>query len=497
MNAPDGPGDRQARAADPAASVWVSANAGSGKTKVLIDRVSRLLLGGVAPQAILCLTYTRAAAAEMQVRLFARLGAWAMLPDDRLSQEVAALGGGVPDLGRARRLFAQAIEAPGGLRIQTIHGFCAAILRRFPLEAGVSPGFRELEDRAADLLREAVLDDLAARDPGGAFSALAGAFPGGDPGALARQVAALRDGFAAVPDDAALARRLGLGPAETAAGLRAAVLRSGDAGLVAEAAAVLAAGSPNDLRAAAKLRAVEFEAPGLAPLRALEGAVLSGEAAAAPFAPKGCRIATVETRARLGSLGAALDDLAQRVCDARPRRIALDALARAQAVHGFARAYLPAWDAARAARGALDFDDLIRGARRLLADPAVAPWVLWRLDGAIDHILVDEAQDTAPAQWEIVGALAAEFTAGGGARPQSPRSLFVVGDRKQSIYSFQGADLAAFDRRQAQFRAAFARFLLLARQPFAYRWNEIVMSELIVALACRLLAVAFARRGRH
>jgi ATP-dependent helicase/nuclease subunit A len=147
--------ERQVQAAQPDASTWVTANAGSGKTRVLTDRVARLLLRGVQPQHILCLTYTKAAATEMQNRLFRRLGEWAMRPDRLLRSELEALGEqdftDRETLAKARRLFARALETPGGLRIQTIHSFCATLLRRFPLEAGVSPGFKELDDRAARL----------------------------------------------------------------------------------------------------------------------------------------------------------------------------------------------------------------------------------------------------------------------------------------------------------------------------------------------------------
>ena len=158
--------ERQVQAARPDASTWLAANAGSGKTRVLTDRVARLLLGGVQPQHILCLTYTKAAASEMQNRLFKRLGEWAMLDDTPLMDELTDLGVpgeiGSDRLAQARTLFARAIETPGGLKIQTIHSFCASLLRRFPLEAGVSPQFTEMEDRAATLLREEIVEDFAA-----------------------------------------------------------------------------------------------------------------------------------------------------------------------------------------------------------------------------------------------------------------------------------------------------------------------------------------------
>ena len=152
----------QNRAADPRFSTWLSANAGSGKTRVLTDRVARLLLANTDPQSILCLTYTKAAASEMQNRLFKRLGEWAMLDDNALRAELEKLGDDTPQsLSHARTLFARAIETPGGLKIQTIHSFCSAVLRQFPLEAGVTPQFRELDEVGQTALIETVLDDLA------------------------------------------------------------------------------------------------------------------------------------------------------------------------------------------------------------------------------------------------------------------------------------------------------------------------------------------------
>ncbi|HUJ04423.1 MAG TPA: UvrD-helicase domain-containing protein, partial [Rhizomicrobium sp.] len=143
-------------AAHPRRSAWVSANAGSGKTWTLANRVARLLLDGAAPERILCLTYTKSAAAEMQGRLFDQLGSWAMLADTELALRIRAIGGEADDLARARRLFALALETPGGLKIQTIHSFCQYLLTRFPLEAGVAPGFRVLDDQTArELAREA------------------------------------------------------------------------------------------------------------------------------------------------------------------------------------------------------------------------------------------------------------------------------------------------------------------------------------------------------
>ncbi|MEM6490099.1 MAG: UvrD-helicase domain-containing protein, partial [Pseudomonadota bacterium] len=208
--APAGPAPTavQLAAADPARSAWVGANAGSGKTRVLTNRVARLLLAGSAPGRILCLTYTRAAAAEMQSRLFGQLGAWAMLGDDALAATLVALSGGTAAvdaaaLARARRLFATALETPGGLRIQTIHAFCEHLLRRFPLEADAPPGFAVAEERQAAMLAEDVrraMAESAAAGRDDAFDRLARRLSDGAVEGLGRQIARLAPAIAAPAD---------------------------------------------------------------------------------------------------------------------------------------------------------------------------------------------------------------------------------------------------------------------------------------------------------
>ncbi|MDA1308916.1 MAG: UvrD-helicase domain-containing protein, partial [Proteobacteria bacterium] len=142
----------QQNASEPNRSVWVAASAGSGKTKVLTDRVLRLLLSGARPERILCLTFTKAAAAEMATRIAGRLSAWSVVDDATLDDQLRDLSGRAPEaieVERARRLFATVLDAPGGLEVQTIHGFCQSILRRFPLEAGLPPQFDVLDERTA------------------------------------------------------------------------------------------------------------------------------------------------------------------------------------------------------------------------------------------------------------------------------------------------------------------------------------------------------------
>ncbi len=451
--------ERQVQAADPVASTWLSANAGSGKTRVLTDRVARLLLGGVEPQRILCLTYTKAAASEMQNRLFRRLGRWAMLDAAQLRGALAELG--VEDavdtdtLARARRLFARAIETPGGLRIQTIHSFCASLLRRFPLEAGVSPQFAEMDDRAAKLLRADIVDEMADRLAPDAVAALARLFTGENLDDLTDEVARNRNSLGQPLAWPEALRQFGLAAGVTAETLISDVFLGGEAGLLARVAAIMSTGSVNDVKAADRLGRLPLMYPDFETLAALEALFLTGSGAKDPFSAKIGAFPTKATRAALGALADPLEALMRRVEGARPRRISLLAAQRTHALHEFAARFLPEYAARKAVRGWLDFDDLIGKARALLTDPSVAQWVLFRLDGGIDHILVDEAQDTSPEQWRVIELLTQEFTAGRGAR-DTARTIFVVGDKKQSIYSFQGADLLAFDSMKAHFRGRLA-----------------------------------------
>ncbi len=450
------PGIAQGRASDPSRSVWVSANAGSGKTKVLTDRVARLLIAGTDPASILCLTYTKAAAAEMQNRLFRQLGSWSMLPDAELAEALASLDTPSPRqpdrLSAARRLFAQALETPGGLRIQTIHAFCAALLRRFPMEARISPQFAELDDTSARLARAAALDEVAEGPGRAAAERLAAIWSGGDIDKLLVEIAGDRERFSPPLDPAALRRRLGLAKGETFETILAATFPGGTEDLMAEALAFCASGSDTDQKLADTLGAFDFSAPDREALVACERRLLFGGSARNPFGAKIDQTPTKATRAAMGGLIGPWNALMQRVEAARGRRLALETAENSITLHAFAAEFLAAFARIKATHGWLDFDDLILTAKRLLTAPGVAPWVLWRLDGGIAHLLVDEAQDTSPAQWAVIEALTEEFTAGAG----PGKTLFVVGDRKQSIYSFQGADLGIYDATRARLSSRLA-----------------------------------------
>lgn len=473
---------RQIEAARPSASTWLSANAGSGKTRVLTDRVARLLLHGVEPQRILCLTYTKAAATEMQNRLFRRLGEWAMKPDAALRADLLDLGEeGLPGpdaLAAARRLFARALETPGGLRIQTIHSFCATLLRRFPLEADVSPGFTELDDRSARLLRGELVEQLADRRAPELMADLARAYTGEDFSALLEQVAAQRAAFTPPLDEAACRALFAVPEGETLRTILASVFLGAEADLLAAVIPALQAGSSTDQKLAAALQSLlPLADPGLADLLRLEDLFLSGAKTQTPFAAKIGSLPTKDSRARLGALMEPLEALMRRVEAARPRRTALQAAEKTALLHRFAATFLPLYEEAKTARGWLDFDDLITRAKALLTDPSVAAWVLFRLDGGIDHVLVDEAQDTSPDQWRVIELLTSEFTAGEGTR-SGGRTLFVVGDKKQSIYSFQGADVAAFDAKHDSFRGDFdaaGQAFQSLQLEFSFRSSEAIL----------------------
>ncbi|MEO8241642.1 MAG: double-strand break repair helicase AddA [bacterium] len=438
---------KQVRASDPNSSTWLSANAGSGKTRVLTNRVARLLLQGVEPQRILCLTYTKSAASEMQNRLFQTLGEWAMKPDHALRVALGALGADQTDadqLRQARRLFARAIETPGGLRIQTIHSFCATLLRRFPLEAGVSPRFGELDERSARLLRQEILEEMA---DGLAIEAVAGlAEFAGDFMGLVEQVIGKRDGFGGDGDP--------FGTVGSATAILAEVFLGDEAAWMDRLLGVLAGGSKTDVKAYDLLSSQQFASPDMATLATLEQVLLFGASAKAPFAAKIGAFPTKDIRAQLGEVLPQLENLMQRVEAARERRLAYEAARKTAALRRFAEVFLRLYEERKARFGWLDFDDLIARATQLVTDPSVAAWVLYRLDGGIDHVLVDEAQDTSPAQWRVIELLIAEFTAGEGAH-DGARTVFVVGDQKQSIYSFQGANVAAFDEKHQAFRERF------------------------------------------
>ncbi|MCV6594376.1 MAG: double-strand break repair helicase AddA [Silicimonas sp.] len=465
--------EAQVIAADPQSSTWLSANAGSGKTRVLTNRVARLLLQGTAPRNILCLTYTKAAASEMQNRLFQTLGDWAMRSDDELRAALEDLGEVAPkDLGQARTLFARAIEVPGGLRIQTIHALCSAILRQFPLEGGVSPQFSELDERGQEALIGDVLDGLA-ESHGAVLSEMSRFHADDTLVGLARMIASKADDFVITNSRNAIFDAFGVSGNLTIPAILEAAIGPGDLMMLRDLAQALRGSDKvTDLKTADKFAALP-KAASMKVLVALEGILLTGGTAKIPY---GAKIGSLPTKGaqKLPAVAAhmeALEALMRRIEDGRRDRIAFGAASKTDALHRFAEAFLPRYEAAKQARGVLDFDDLIRRTRDMLTGPALK-WVLYRLDGQIDHILVDEAQDTSPAQWQIIRALT-EAMVEDDARL---RTLFVVGDKKQSIYSFQGADTREFDRKAVEFDAQLAGRLKGRELLHSFRSSPAILS---------------------
>jgi ATP-dependent helicase/nuclease subunit A len=474
---PEGARIAQARASDPRASAWVSANAGSGKTHVLTQRVLRLLLGGAPPARILCLTFTKAAAANMAERVFKTLSQWTRLSDEALAAAIVKAGAEAPDAARlnfARRLFARTIETPGGLKIQTIHAFCERLLHLFPFEANVAAGFRVVEEREAALLMErARAEGLAAalRAEGGERRLAALAREAGADGfdKLLREALGLRAEIAeavaywgdSARYRAALAERLDLAPDEDVAAIENAML----AGLGGRAnwvntADQLDQGSKkdNDLAACLREAIAAKDAAAALPLYLSVFFTKAGE----PRGGGDRKIVTKPAEARFPGLLARLQAEQERLIALRDKRKAAETLVRSAVLIDLAASILSTYARLKARRGLLDFDDLIERTLSLLSRSDAA-WVLYKLDSGIDHILVDEAQDTSKEQWEILKRLAEDFTSGKGARALM-RTFFAVGDEKQSIYSFQGAAPKMF----AEMRREFAQRHERAELSFAH-----------------------------
>jgi ATP-dependent helicase/nuclease subunit A len=452
--------DEQKHASSPGEHAALSASAGTGKTHVLTARVLRLLLSGVDASAILCLTFTKAGAAEMADRIHARLAHWVRLKDAALSRELYALGEKNDEaaIARARTLFARVLDAPGGgLRIQTIHAFAQSLLAAFPSEAGLVPGFRPLEGREEQLLARQTLADLLVR-------------------------AEAAGNHAVVRDMQALSHRLGEGGAE---GFLKACGRA--------PAAVEALGAPelieDRLRRAFDLPLGDideaiagqccddiFDVESLRQIGVLNGqwgtknglerASLCERWAGADLAERGRLLSELhvvwaradgEMRSFAKGQAPPHDDYARIAtaafeCCSRLLKLrkTADFVACLAAGLRAGQAFAAAYDGAKRSHGVVDFDDLIRRAESLLLTPGMGDWVRYKLDQTTDHILVDEAQDTNERQWNIVRALSLEYFAGQGA-PHRRRTIFTVGDYKQAIFGFQGTDPQAFELARAWF----------------------------------------------
>jgi ATP-dependent helicase/nuclease subunit A len=455
---------RQRDASHPERSVWVTANAGSGKTYVLTARVLRLLLSGAQPEEILCLTYTKAAAAEMRGRVAERLGKWALANDDELTAELTGLSGAPPTPAmciRARSLFAHALEAPGGLRIQTIHAFCESVLHRFPREAGVPFDFSVLEEHQRDLML------LEARE-----TVIAAGLRGSGEATAVDTLFGLLSDFSieqAILEALNQQRNLRRVLAHPAAAKRELRRLIGQVGTIEEVREEISAGyslSRADHLAIFALAAPESGGTGFVDrLFDVDPARPDADAVMDAFLTQTDRTLR-KTLLKKATL-ALIPDIAERLVAEGQRVEALygqlvraELIARSDAMLDIVAAISAHYERAKRARSLLDFDDLIEKLAALLRNEAQGLWVRYKLDAGLSHILVDEGQDTNPLQWQVVGALIDDFFFGDSAAADRPRTLFAVGDQKQSIFSFQGADPEVFVEagRQYAFSARAANF---------------------------------------
>ncbi|GAK71516.1 double-strand break repair helicase AddA [Agrobacterium rubi TR3 = NBRC 13261] len=486
---------QQTRASDPTSSAWVSANAGSGKTHVLTQRVIRLLLAGCRPSAILCLTYTKAAASEMSSRVFDRLADWATLSNADLSDRITAIEGRVPDLIKlkeARRLFAKALETPGGLKIQTIHAFCEALLHQFPLEANVAGHFSVLDDRAASTLlaeaRRTLLTAVSIEADQPLAQALAYVLDIADETGLEALLSAIVSNRNAISGfleqarraggiDASLRARAGIGPQETEETAAAAYWPlPGLSGLSMETYLTLGdeIGGSRVIDVAYALREAARTTDVFKRVEFIEAALLTSQGA-----PKSD--AYVINKAMQKSAPALLDDLTAaraHVVASRDRYRTLRMLEATKHALTLAERLIGDFEDLKKQRSQLDFEDLIERAATLLNRDTAGAWVHYKLDQGIDHILVDEAQDTSPVQWSIIQSLAADFFHGETAR-EGRRTVFAVGDEKQSIYSFQGARPERFSQesRETQRRVtAVEQTFHSVRLPLSFRSTDDVLA---------------------
>ena len=452
-------------AADPRASCFLTANAGSGKTSTLVNRVARLLLNGAQPERILCVTYTKAAAAEMQGRLYETLGKWAVADDEALTQELARIEAPTGNLTGARALFARALETPGGLKIQTIHAFCEKLLRRFPLEAGLSPAFSVLDDLLAAELSEAASAGLLTLDAPGVEEVMA---------ARDRLIVKLkvhgfekllsqfvyqhddiRAAFEAFQDGTSqdssgnwihkLFDHMGLDAPCSSHDCLVAYAEKMRWDIVRDLAQALSNGSTATNQKAGEALLNLFTAwhnHGHFDFEGLKGVFFTqkGEPRKSPYTKETAAGDAIE----LDRLAREVTHLAEQV---RAADIAGDTLDALRLFRIFSYLYTDR----KRSEAALDFQDLINQTRNLLTRADMAAWVLFKLDGGLDHILVDEAQDTSDDQWAIVRALADEFMGGLG-QSEHDRTAFAVGDEKQSIYGFQGAKPDLFLENRDYFR---------------------------------------------
>ncbi len=466
---------QQTSASSPLSSVWVEASAGTGKTKVLSDRVLRLLLKNVNPSKILCLTYTKAAAVEMNERIAKRLSSWAVDNDDNLKNDLIQLLGDdfnksskLEIIKLARTLFAQQLDALGGMKIQTIHSFCQDILKRFPIEAGISPYFEVLDDRNSKEILQNIKSDLL-KNTDAHSDTLLGKYVH----YLVNNISEFKfpevmnmitenrnkiDGLLKKYGNideivSTLENKLNVSSSQTPQNIKQLFFNNINEELIDEIIDALKYGGTEDNKFANILLNISFNNFDITYYEEYKKVFLTQSG---------------EIRKKLASKGAIEHNTniiekmlneAARILSTENDLKNLNVLQSTIAVLHISKNIIDAYNEYKTIYSVLDYEDLIIKTHNLLENSTTTDWVLFKLDGGIEHILIDEAQDTSPSQWSIIKALTEEFFAGIGAKENVlPRTVFVVGDRKQSIYSFQGADPKEFDKMYKYFEKKALNF---------------------------------------
>ena len=417
---------------DPHHSAWTQAHAGTGKTHILVERFLRLLLAGEDARSILCLTYTRNAAFEMKERLLQRLGRWWHMADDQLHDELERMEEDVtPEKKeRARELFSHCLNHYHDLQLTTIHAFCQMVLRRFPLEAGVEPVFELCDEGMEESLRHEALQSLVQRAATEPTSQTAEA--------LARIVTISSEtnpfakGSSSGWHDAL--KQLSQNEVSRSYDINQLLkLHEGDSAIVmARAFAQLHEIAPEEIN--------DYIAQFLTQKGEMRKRI---EIKSEYKRSKPVEAYSVYQFYEQWSARQATEDLAH------SSRLLLR----------IGRAYMDELTAIKRRNAVLFYDDLIEQTTRLVRDSHGISWVMYKLDQAIRHVLIDEAQDTDERQWEMIFGLTQDFTTGSGTDEERThaikRSFFSVGDPKQSIYGFKGASPAVFEEAYKRFKACY------------------------------------------
>ncbi len=434
----------QDMAANPLENVWVQANAGTGKTSVLVQRLLRILfrMDIKKPSAVLCLTYTNAGAGEMRNRILSALRTWAVATDDELIELLDGVALNKPatadDIAHARAIFFWYIDNSDALKIKTIHGFCEEILHRFPIEAGISPAWSLVSDMDQRVLLQDAFNRLINSSNlspeysrvNDAFAHIVGRISEYSMTDLMKDISGQYKHFFPVEN---IERYREYFIDTTKNFLQLNIVPNVD---ISHAELQKIIDLTDDAIKASKKPANYLINIFNLTKQYIDNTVDFEKYKTAYLTSTGTPIKNV---AKVDFLSAEQE----RVYSIDQYNINMNVFRDTVALFDLSAAFTMIYRDIKHQQNLLDFDDLILYTRKLFSQPDVMGWVLSQLDLSLSHILVDEAQDTAPSQWDILQMLVGDFFVGG-KTGDNPNTLFVVGDTKQSIYGFQGADSRAF-----------------------------------------------------